>query len=80
MTDLLLVHGTVITMDPDRRILEDGAIAVEGTRIAAVGSSEEILGKYSDAKKVINCEKKLILPGFIDVHSHAGHCLSLIHI
>lgn len=62
-------------MDPGRRILEDGAVAIEGDRIAAVGLTEELEKKYPDAKKVINCEKKLILPGLIDVHSHAGHCM-----
>lgn len=75
MTDLLLVHGTVITMDPQRRILEDGAVAIEGNRIAAVGTTEEIERQYSPAKKTIDCRRKLILPGFVDAHSHAGHCL-----
>ena len=37
MSDLLLVHGTVVTMDPARRIVEDGAVAVSADRIVEVG-------------------------------------------
>ena len=40
--DLVLKRGTVITMDPERRILENASVAVEGTRIAAVGPAEDI--------------------------------------
>lgn len=40
--DLILKRGTVITMDPERRILENASVAVEGTRIAAVGPAEDI--------------------------------------
>lgn len=73
MIELLLVHGTLITMDETRRIIEDGALAIEGTRIKDIGKSAELLKKYPDAKKIIDCKDKLILPGFIDVHAHAGH-------
>ena len=40
--DLILKRGTVITMDPERRILENASVAVEGTRIAAVGPADDI--------------------------------------
>ncbi len=75
MADILMIHGTVVTMDPQRRILEDGAVAIEGDRIAAVGPTDELMRTYPHAEKVIDCRKKLILPGFVDVHSHAGHCM-----
>jgi cytosine/adenosine deaminase-related metal-dependent hydrolase len=76
MIDILLINGTVITMDNSRRIIENGAVAVKGDRIHEVGSAKELKEKYEKgAKKVIDCYKKLILPGFIDTHSHAGHCM-----
>ena len=76
MIDILLINGTVITMDNSRRIIENGAVAVKGDRIYEVGSAKELKEKYEKgAKKVIDCYKKLILPGFIDTHSHAGHCM-----
>ena len=72
--DLLLEHGTVVAMDPERRILEDGAVAVAGDRIVAVGTTAELEAQYS-AQRVFDCRHKLILPGLIDVHGHAGHAL-----
>lgn len=72
--DLILKRGTVITMDPERRILENASVAVEGTRIAAVGPAEDIEAAYS-ADREIDCLHKAILPGLIDAHGHAGHAL-----
>ena len=37
--DLIVAHGIVVTMDGQRRILEDGAIAVQGDAIAAVDTT-----------------------------------------
>jgi 5-methylthioadenosine/S-adenosylhomocysteine deaminase len=74
MIDLLLIHGTVITMDPSRRIIQDGAIAIQRGRILDIGASE-ILGAKYEAVKVIDCSHQCILPGLIDVHGHGGHSL-----
>ena len=41
-TDLLLTGGTVVTVDQDRRILTNGAVAVDGGKIVAVGPADEI--------------------------------------
>ncbi|MBD9527662.1 amidohydrolase family protein [Paracoccus sp. PAR01] len=73
MTATIFTHGTVLTIDPQRRIIEDGAVRVIGDRIAAVGPASEILPEPGD--HVIDCRGKLILPGLIDAHGHAGHCL-----
>lgn len=72
MIDLLLVHGTVITMDEERRILSDGAVAVHDGRILEVGKTDELLPKY-EAKKVMDMSHHVVLPGFIDAHGHGGH-------
>src|SRR5277367_3255225 len=48
--DLLITGGTVITMDAQRRVLNDGAIAVSGDSIVAVGASAELESKYAPAK------------------------------
>lgn len=66
-------HGTVIPVDPDRRIIEDGAVRIVGSRIDQVGPNDEIVGQQGD--RVIDCSGKLIIPGLIDAHGHAGHCL-----
>ena len=49
---ILFVHGLVITMDGERRILEDGAVAVCQGKIAFVGPSAEALAQYPGAETV----------------------------
>ena len=70
MTDLLLTNAVMITVDPQRRILYNGAMAVSGDRIQAVGDSAELLRQYPDAKRIIDCGQKLVFPGFINTHNH----------
>ncbi len=72
--DILITGGTVITMDPERRVLENGAVAVVGDRIEAVGSAEELAGRYAP-REVIDARRKVVMPGLIDGHGHAGHGL-----
>jgi len=50
-------------------IIEDGAVAVQGSRIVAVGITSEIRREYS-AKKTLDAKGKVVLPGFVDAHSH----------
>lgn len=71
---LLIRGGVVITMDPARRVIEDGAVAVSGDRIAAVGPRAEVEAGWQ-ADQVIEAKGRAILPGFIDGHAHAGHGL-----
>ena len=72
--DLLLKRGTVITMDPERRVIEDGAVAISGKKILEVGTTASLEEKYA-ASREVDCLRKLILPGLIDAHGHAGHAL-----
>ncbi len=74
MADILLRGGTVVTMDPARRVIEDGAVAIKGERIIAVGTRAELDARF-DAKTLIDTSNHAILPGLIDAHAHAGHGL-----
>ena len=49
-------------------------MAIRGDRIVAVGETKEVLAKYH-ATKEINAQKKVVMPGLIDGHAHAGHAL-----
>src|ERR1700719_2304270 len=69
--DLLIVHGTVVTMDVQRQIIDDGAIAVLGDSIVAVGKSAEIESQY-EAPKTIDAHTAIIMPGLINGHAHAA--------
>jgi 5-methylthioadenosine/S-adenosylhomocysteine deaminase len=72
--DLIVNHGTVVTMDGKRRILEDAAIAVQGDAIAAVDSTANIDAMY-ESGKVIDARGGLILPGLINAHTHMSMSL-----
>jgi 5-methylthioadenosine/S-adenosylhomocysteine deaminase len=72
--DLLITGGTIVTMDPARRVLEDGFLAVRGDEILALGSGSgaafQFAPKGMTAKQKIDARGKLILPGFINGHTH----------
>jgi len=67
--DLLVLNGTVVTMDKDHRVIDDGGIAVTGGRIVAVGSSRDIARSYSASQRV-DAGGKIIIPGLINGHTH----------
>jgi len=67
--DLLVTGGTVVTMDGSRTILEDGALAVKGDTIIAVGPRSELEARYS-AAQTLDAKGKLVLPGFVNGHTH----------
>ena len=68
--DLIVAGGTVVTLDADRRILEDGAVAVKGDVILEVGTRAQIESEYS-TRTHIDAKGRLVLPGFINGHTHA---------
>jgi len=72
--DALLIGACVVTMDPIRQIIENGAVAVADGKIIAVGSADELRGRVA-ADATLDCTGHIILPGLIDVHAHAGHGL-----
>jgi 5-methylthioadenosine/S-adenosylhomocysteine deaminase len=72
--DLLVSGGMVVTLDGSRRVLEDGAIAVRGARIAAVGKTADIAQQY-EAPRIIDAKRKIVLPGLINTHNHAAMTL-----
>src|ERR1051325_8801390 len=67
--ELLVVGGTIVTMDQTRRVIEDGGIAVSGGRIVAIGPRAEIESRYTSRQK-INAAGKVITPGLINGHTH----------
>ncbi|MBV8859077.1 MAG: amidohydrolase [Acidobacteria bacterium] len=67
--DLVVSGGTVVTMDAHRRVIEDGAVAVEGGRIVAVGTRGEIAGRFA-ARAVIDARGAAVIPGLINGHTH----------
>jgi 5-methylthioadenosine/S-adenosylhomocysteine deaminase len=72
--DMLVVGGTVLTMEPDSEPIKNGAVAVADGRIAAVGPAEELL-ELSPSGDVLNAGNSIILPGLVNTHSHLAMTL-----
>ncbi|MBV9504645.1 MAG: amidohydrolase family protein [Acidobacteriia bacterium] len=64
----------VITMDPARRVLENGAIAIRGERIVGVGSKVEMDARFQP-KQRLDRPDAILAPGLIDTHTHAAMSL-----
>ena len=67
--DTLIKGAVIVTQDEERRIIRDGALAIRGDRIAAVGNRAELENKVH-ATSVIDGRRFVITPGFIDAHIH----------
>lgn len=72
MVNMIFKNGFVYTMNDKAPVAE--AVAVEGQKIKAVGTNEEIMALKDDQTKVIDLEGKMLLPGFIDAHCHPAMC------
>jgi predicted amidohydrolase YtcJ len=69
-TDLALIGGKILTMNPSQPYAE--AIAIRKDRIVKVGASEEITQLIGKSTKVIRLYGKTVVPGFIDTHIHVA--------
>src|SRR5438094_6549816 len=61
----------VVTLDPERRIVRDGAVLVEGGRIARVGKAAELAAVGAD--RVIDARRMVVTPGFVNGHMHISY-------
>ncbi|MHB8597913.1 MAG: amidohydrolase [Ktedonobacteraceae bacterium] len=71
---MLFTNATIITMNTNRDIITDGAIAIEGNRIVAVGKAKDLLVQYAE-DEVVDVHGKLMIPGLIDTHVHVAQAL-----
>ncbi len=68
--DLLIENALVVTMDGNFRVIEHGAIAIEGSRIVAVGGPE--VSERFDAAETIDAGGDIVMPGMINTHTHVS--------
>ncbi len=66
--DILILGGTIVTMDANRRVIENGGIAIQKGVIVEVGKAAELKGKYNLNR--IYADGKVIIPGLINTHTH----------
>lgn len=67
---LLITGGVVVTMDAHATVIDDGAVAVKGTTIVAVGPRHDLEGRYA-AATTVDARGQIIMPGLINTHTHA---------
>jgi len=72
--DTLIAGATIVTMNAERQVITDGALAIAGDRIAAVGKRAE-LERAVEAAEVIDGRRFVMTPGFVNSHIHVTETL-----
>ena len=67
--DLILSNGAVLTMNEHLDVFYQGAVAIKGGRIVAVGPAADLGGRY-EAEQTIDCAGQVVMPGLINAHTH----------
>jgi 5-methylthioadenosine/S-adenosylhomocysteine deaminase len=69
----LITNGIVMTVDPDHRVIQHGAVAVVGDTITAVGPAATVASL--PARETIDAAGGIIMPGLVNTHTHAAMTL-----
>ncbi len=69
--DILILGGKILLLDSNNTELDQSAVAINDSNIIAIGRTEELVQKYK-AKKTIKAEDSLVMPGFVNCHTHAA--------
>lgn len=66
---MLIINGTIITLGSRNEILSEGALLIEGDKIAAMGKSSDLSAQFPQEEK-LDARGKLVMPGNICAHTH----------
>lgn len=66
---MLITNGKLVTFGEANELIEEGAVLVEGDRIAAVGTTAELTERYPD-EEILDARGRLVMPGVICAHTH----------
>lgn len=69
MASILVKNGYVLTLDKSRRIIKNGAVAIERDKIVEVGKTDELIKKHRPEIE-IDAVGKIVMPGLVDCHVH----------
>ena len=61
----------ILTLDPQRRIIRDGSIMIEGQRISQIGKARDLAAISAD--RVIDAQQMVVTPGFYNGHMHISY-------
>ncbi len=69
----ILIHsGIVATIDPQKRIFENGAVAIDDGRIVEVGETDDLKGRFVGEKE-IDASHMVVMPGLVNLHFHTDN-------
>jgi 5-methylthioadenosine/S-adenosylhomocysteine deaminase len=72
--DLVVTNATLVTMDAQRRLIDDGVVVVDAGRIVAVGPRRELAAGFA-GRETLDAAGGIALPGLINAHTHAAMVL-----
>lgn len=67
--DTLFINAIVLTMDDEYHFFRNGAVAISGDVITAVGETKRLSSEYSSTN-IVDCKGKVLMPGLINAHTH----------
>lgn len=67
--NLVLSNATVLTMDHEYRVYNDGGVAITGDKILEVGGGDSLARSYPKAE-ILDCGGKILMPGLVNAHTH----------
>lgn len=67
--DLLVQHALLVTQDAQRRVIADGALAIQAGRLIAVGATAEVAPRFA-ARRVLDAGGRALFPGLVNTHTH----------
>jgi 5-methylthioadenosine/S-adenosylhomocysteine deaminase len=67
---LVVTNGTVVTMDAAGRVIQNGAVAIDGADIVGVDTAAAISRQFR-GRETIDARGQIVLPGLINTHTHA---------
>lgn len=72
----LYIHATIVTINPTRDIILDGALLVTSNRISAIGKTADLLSwTPSSGTRIVTLNHKILIPGLINIHAHLAQSL-----
>ncbi|MGE0591366.1 MAG: amidohydrolase [Vicinamibacterales bacterium] len=71
---LVISGGTVVTMDAERRVIENGAVAIDGSDIVAVDTAAAVRAAFV-GRENIDAAGRIVMPGLVNTHTHAAMVL-----
>ena len=74
LIDLIVEGQTIVTMDANDTVIENGAVAIDDGVILAVGLATDILAEFT-AVETLSGENRVVMPGLVNGHGHAAMTL-----